>query len=157
MYYSGVSGGKNWLHNVWGLDEAKGITIIMSEIEILTSENAISITKPNKTVVDYYLFDEFEVHKCIIPSHSVQDWHMHEVIEEVIVVTVGTITVRWKEKELVRKQRLTKDTVLRVKNSIHNIENCSDMNAEFVVFRMVPMGDSKSEVIKNDKVLFNPC
>jgi len=127
----------------------------MSEIEILNAQNAISITKPNKTMVDYYLFDEFEVHKCIIPPYSIQEWHMHEVIEEVIVVTEGVITVKWKEFDLIKTQRLPKDTILRVKNSVHNIENSSNINAEFVVFRMVPTGISKIEIIKNDKLLFN--
>ncbi len=59
----------------------------MSEIEILSAADAISVVKTNKTKVDYFIFDEFEVHHCTIPAHSVQEWHRHNVIEEVIDVT----------------------------------------------------------------------
>lgn len=34
----------------------------MNEIEILTKINAISVIKENKTNVDYFIFDEFEIH-----------------------------------------------------------------------------------------------
>ena len=69
----------------------------MSEIDILLKKDAISVVKDNKTEVDYFIFDEFEVHHCTIPSHSIQEWHLHKIIEEVIVVVQGEICVRWKE------------------------------------------------------------
>ncbi len=127
----------------------------MSEIEVLSKKDAISVTKPNRTIVDYYLFDEFEVHKCVIPPHSIQEWHIHKIIEEVIVVVAGNITVNWKENGEVRRQIVSTDSILRVKNSIHNIENNTDYNSEFIVLRMVPTGCSKKELIKNDKIVID--
>lgn len=40
-----------------------------------------------------------------------------------------------------------------VKKSIHTIKNTSSEDAEFVVFRMVPDGKNKRELIKHDKKL----
>lgn len=127
----------------------------MSLIEILNNKDAIAITKLNKTEVLYYLFDEFEIHSCKIPAHSSQDWHMHEVIEEIIFVTSGLITVEWMENDVINKKDLPKDTILRVKHSMHNIVNNTNYDADFLVFRMVPTGESKSEIIKNDKIVLN--
>lgn len=42
--------------------------------------------------------------------------------------------------------------VIRVGNSLHTIENLTDEQASFLVFRMVPDGKSKRDIIKNDKV-----
>lgn len=127
----------------------------MSEIEILSKKDAISVVKGNRTSVDYYIFKEFEVHQCKIPSHSIQEWHRHKTIEEVIVVTQGNICVKWKENGIIKTATLSKGFVLRVKHSIHTIENNSDSDAEFNVFRMVPTGEDKREIIKNDKVLID--
>ena len=54
----------------------------MSEIRILTRADAISVVKPNRTAVDYYIFEESEIHRCTIPPHSVQEWHSHCVVDE---------------------------------------------------------------------------
>lgn len=127
----------------------------MSEIEILTKKDAISVDKSNGTSVDYYIFNEFEIHHCKIPSHSIQEWHRHKLIEEVIVVTQGDICVKWKENGIIKTAVLSKGFILRVKHSIHTIENNSDSDAEFTVFRMVPTGEDKRKIIKNDKVLID--
>lgn len=125
----------------------------MSEIEILTKKDAISVDKSNGTSVDYYIFNEFEIHQCKITSRSIQEWHKHELIEEVIVMTRGNIRVKWKESGAIKTEVLSKGAVLRVKHSVHTIENNSDFDAEFNVFRMVPTGEDKRETIKNDKVI----
>lgn len=123
----------------------------MREVDILTKLNAISIVKENKTMVDYYLFDEFEIHQNKIPPNSEQEWHMHKRIEEVIVVTEGEILVKWKDENEIKSSFVSKGSVVRVKQSIHTIENKSNDCAEFIVFRMVPDGNDKREIIKNDK------
>lgn len=125
----------------------------ISEVEILTKLEAISIIKDNNTEVDYFLFDEFEVHLNSIPPGSKQEWHYHEVIEEVLVVTTGQVIIKWKEGENIIDKVLKKGSVARVKKSIHTIENATEEWAEFVVFRMVPSGESKREIIKEDKVI----
>lgn len=113
----------------------------MSKVEILTKKDAISVLKENGTQVDYYIFDEFEIHQCKISPHSIQEWHKHEKIEEVIVVTQGDICVKWKEDNAIKAETVSKGFILRVKDSIHTIENRTECYAEFNVFRMVPTGD----------------
>ena len=125
----------------------------MSELDIFTELDAISIIKENKTIVDYFIFDEFEVHLNKIPPNSIQEWHMHMKIEEVIVVTSGEMSIKWKENGNINYERLMKGSVVRVKKSIHTIENNTDNWAEFTVFRMVPTGKIKREIIKNDKIV----
>jgi uncharacterized cupin superfamily protein len=123
------------------------------EVDILTKLNAISVIKENSTNVDYYIFDEFEVHLNRIPPHSKQEWHKHNIIEEVLVVTEGQIDIRWRENEEIISGTLLKGSLARVKKSIHTIENTTDSWSEFTVFRMVPSVDVKSEIIKNDKIV----
>ena len=125
------------------------------EVDILTKLNGISVVKENKTEVDYYIFDEFEVHLNRIPPHTVQEWHKHKVIEEVVVVTDGQVDIRWKENEEFLQETLFKGSLARVKKSIHTIENNTDIWAEFTVFRMVPLGNVNRETIKNDKIVID--
>jgi len=125
----------------------------MAEVDIFTKLDAISIIKENKTNVDYFIFDEFEVHLNKIPPNTIQEWHMHIKIEEVIVVTSGEMSIKWKENGNINNERLMKGSVVRVKKSIHTIENNTDNWAEFTVFRMVPTGEIKREIIKNDKIV----
>jgi len=127
----------------------------MNEIDILTKLNAISVIKENKTNVDYFIFDEFEIHENKIPPNSKQEWHKHKIIEEVIVVTQGDIDIKWKEENQIRSSVVSKGDVIRVKKSIHTIENKTKFWAEFIVFRMVPEGKNKREIIKNDKIVIN--
>ncbi|MDD7793085.1 hypothetical protein [Clostridium sp. 'White wine YQ'] len=125
----------------------------MKQLDILTKIDAISVVKENKTSVDYYLFDEFEIHQNRIPPNSKQEWHMHKIIEEVIVVTAGEIEVKWKENNEIKGKVVSKGAVVRVEKSIHTVENKTNSFAEFIVFRMVPEGSNKREIIKNDKVV----
>lgn len=124
----------------------------MNNLEILTLANAIHIEKENQTVVDYYLFDEFEIHINTIPPHSIQEWHYHSNIEETLVILDGELTTWWKEDE-VRKTIVKKDEVIRVKQSIHTFSNESNEPVKFIVFRFVPDGINKREIIKNDKTI----
>lgn len=125
------------------------------ELDILTKLDGISVTKENKTNVDYFIFNEFEVHLNKIPPNTKQEWHKHEIIEEVLVITKGELIVRWKENESIETTTVFKDNIVRVKKSIHTIENYTDEWAEFTVFRMVPSGENKREIIKNDKIIID--
>ena len=125
------------------------------ELDILTKLDGISVTKENKTNVDYFIFNEFEVHLNKIPPNTKQEWHKHEIIEEVLVITKGELIVRWKENESIETTTVFKDNIVRVKKSIHTIENHTDEWAEFTVFRMVPSGEDKREIIKRDKVIID--
>lgn len=127
----------------------------MDELEILTKDKAISVNKENGTSVDYFLFDEYEIHLNNIKPHSKQEWHSHRNIEEVILVTCGEILIRWIEDKEEKSELIRKGTIVRVKKSIHTLENISNDYAEFVVYRMVLNGKNNRDIIKNDKVLIN--
>ena len=105
------------------------------------------------TEVDYFIFDEYEIHLNRIPPNCKQDWHRHTIIEEVIVMIDGEVSIRWKENEELKSNRLTKGSVVRVKKSMHTVENITNNWAEFIVFRMVPSGENKKDIIKNDKII----
>ncbi|HBC99437.1 MAG TPA: hypothetical protein DC053_08885 [Lachnoclostridium sp.] len=118
-------------------------------------ENSLYNQKENLTKVNYFIFDEYEIHFNIIPSKTSQEWHMHREIEEALFVISGEILVRWKDNNIIREKFVYKNSVIRVKNSIHTLENLTNEEATFVVFRMVPDGTNKREIIKNDKVIFS--
>lgn len=73
-----------------------------------------------------------------------------------MVVTEGQIDIRWKENKETIHRTIFKGSLVRVKESIHCIENTSDNWAEFTVFRMVPLGIVNRETIKNDKIVIEP-
>ncbi|QLY81585.1 cupin domain-containing protein [Clostridium intestinale] len=125
------------------------------ELDIFTKLDGISVTKENKTDVDYFIFDEFEIHLNKIPPNVKQEWHKHKIIEEVLVVTKGELIVKWKEDESTIERTVLKDNIVRVKKSIHTIENHTNEWAEFTVFRMVPSGEDKRDTIKKDKVIID--
>ncbi|RKD30801.1 hypothetical protein BET01_05660 [Lacrimispora algidixylanolytica] len=125
----------------------------LDKLELYHPEDSIYVEKKNGTRVNYFIFDEFEVHENVISPKSAQEWHMHRAIEEVLVVTSGEITIRWKDEGGIYRETASKDTVIRVRNSIHTIENRMDQEATFLVFRMVPEGKNKRDIIKNDKVI----
>lgn len=123
----------------------------MSAIELLQSNDAISVFKENGTSVDYYIFDEFEIHKNIIAPHSFQEWHRHKIIDETYFVISGEIVFCWVENNKEQSITIRENDALCAKKSIHTIKNPTDQNAEFLVFRMVPTGNSQREIIKTDK------
>ena len=127
----------------------------MPDVEVLKLSDAISVVKANQTAVDYFIFDEYEIHRCVIPAHSTQDWHIHTIIEETLIVLSGKISVCWIENGEEFSQDAEENSVIRVKRSMHNIENRTDHDAVFWVVRTVPAGIDQRETIKNDKVLMD--
>ncbi len=121
--------------------------------EILSGKDAIHVDKENGTAVDYFIFPEFEIHRNRISPHSIQEWHRHQVIEEVIVVTQGEMTLSFLENGIARRRTVKQDMVIRVKNSIHTLSNETDFPCFFTVFRFIPDGTDKREQIKRDKIL----
>ena len=84
--------------------------------------------------------------------HTIQEWHFHERIDENILITKGTLLCKYIDDSGIEQScYAVKDEVVRVHNSIHTFENDSDETAEFIVFRFVPDGINKRELIKADK------
>ncbi len=124
----------------------------MANFEILHKEDSIHVTKESGTEVNYYIFDEAEIHLNRIMPHTIQEWHFHERIDENILITKGTLLCKYIDDSGIEQScHVVKDEVVRVHNSIHTFENDSDETAEFIVFRFVPDGINKRELIKADK------
>jgi mannose-6-phosphate isomerase-like protein (cupin superfamily) len=124
---------------------------------IVTSlSDSIYTDKGDGTQVNYYLFDEYEIHANVIAAGTVQGWHHHDRIIETLYVTSGSIEARWLEDGHVTSRRLDRGDVITVGSSIHTFANPYETPAEFVVFRLVPDGTDKREVIKNDRHADDP-
>jgi len=121
--------------------------------DILDQADAISIVKENKTIVDYFLFDTFEIHKNLVPAGCVQDWHQHKMIEEIIFINSGSLLLEWMDAG--DKKKLVKTgEIIRMNNSIHRISNLGSFDAEFIVFRFVSPNKDQSNIIKADKKVY---
>ncbi|MFV0395672.1 MAG: cupin domain-containing protein [Coprobacillaceae bacterium] len=125
----------------------------MEALRIITTDEGIAVTKENQTKVLYYLFDEYEIHLNIIPPNSIQEWHYHSNIEEVILVTKGILTCKWIEDKKEYTKDIQANQLVQVKNAIHTFENKSNEEVTFIAFRLVLDGENKRELIKNDKII----
>jgi uncharacterized RmlC-like cupin family protein len=111
------------------------------------------VKKDNGTDVNYYIFDEYEIHLNTIAPGSVQEWHYHTKIEESILVIKGKLYCKWIEDDMEKSRYIYPGELVRVMKSVHTFENDTDEPVEFTVFRFAPTGENKRELIKNDKVI----
>lgn len=125
----------------------------MSKPEIITIEDSISVVKENRTKVNYFIFNEYEIHLNTIPSGAIQEWHFHSRLEESILVLTGELLLSWQDQGQIYNQLLKEGTVVQVKDSVHTFSNTSGFDTSFVVFRFIPDGQDKRELIKNDKTI----
>lgn len=125
----------------------------MSQPEIITIEDSISVVKDNRTRVNYFIFNEYEIHLNTIPSGAVQEWHFHSKLEESILILTGELLLSWQDHGQIYNQLLKEGTIVRVKDSVHTFSNTSSRDTTFVVFRFIPDGQDKRELIKNDKTI----
>lgn len=125
----------------------------MKKLEIYHLSDSLYTIKENQTEVNYFLFDEYEIHLNKIPAHTIQEWHYHRQIEEVILITKGNLQCMWLENNKKHIQTVCEKEIVLVKQSIHSFMNDSDEDCEFIVFRLVLEGISKRNVIKDDKVI----
>lgn len=121
-------------------------------MEFLTRNDAISVNKENKTKVDYFIFDEYEIHLNTILPQAIQEWHYHTRIEEVILVTKGILTGKWNEGDVIHIKDIQVNEIVRVESSVHTFENRTNEEVDFIVFRLVLDGKNKRKLIKKDKV-----
>ena len=123
----------------------------MKKLEVYNLSDALHIIKENKTEVDYYLFNEYEIHLNKIPPNTVQEWHYHSLIEEVILVVKGKLRCLWLENKQKHSRIIHEKELVRVKQSIHTLVNDSSEDCEFIVFRLILDGKNKRNIIKKDK------
>lgn len=116
--------------------------------------DAIHVDKEEGTSVDYFLFPEYEIHYNEVKPGVTQLWHHHPRIWETLFMIEGELEAHWRddagEKTM---QVVSKGDVIEVEDTPHTFINSSQKVVKFVVFRFVPDGEDKREVIKNDNVL----
>ena len=120
--------------------------------EMVTESDAITVTKADGTRVLYYIFPEFEVHANTIASGTVQNWHYHKAIEEIIFVTSGQIEVLWLDENRQKVAKaLNPGDLCRLGSSVHNVANKTKEAATFLVYRLAPTGKNQHMLIKGDR------
>lgn len=138
--------------NQQGGMDTMSVTHLAPTCEVTTRNDAIYRDKGNGTRVHYYLFPEYEVHANTIEPGTVQEWHHHTRIIESLYVTAGKIEARWVEAGEVQTHTLAVGDLIEVGATVHTFANPSEREpAEFLVFRFVPDGVDKREIIKNDR------
>jgi len=133
-------------------DDTMGTVELPHIPEIVSEAEAITVTKEDGTKVSYYIFPEFEIHANTIAAGTIQNWHYHKAIEEIIFVTGGQIEVMWLDDD---QQQISKSLkpgdLCRLGSSIHNVANKTKETATFLVYRLVPTGKSHHTLIKSDR------
>ncbi len=126
----------------------------MTGFEVVHEKDSIHVVKETGTEVNYYIFKEAEIHLNKIMPHTVQEWHFHTKIDENLLITKGTLLCRYLDENGSEKFCYAKkNDIIRVHKSTHTFENDTDEVTEFVVFRYVPDGGDKREMIKRDKTV----
>lgn len=130
----------------------------MINLEVIHKDDSIHVKKDSGTEVNYYIFDEAEIHLNRMKPHTIQEWHFHERIDENILMTKGNLLCRYLDENGAEKSCCAvPGDIVRVHNSIHTFENNTDDIVEFIVFRFVPDGKCKRELIKTDKTIVEIC
>jgi hypothetical protein len=133
-------------------------TILKPSCEVSTREDAIYADKGNGTQVYYHIFDEYEVHANVIAGGGEQEWHHHLLIIETICVTAGELVAFWQKSDgNIDQATLRKGDVFDVGGTVHTFRNESLEPCEFLVFRLVPTGVDKRELIKADRYADSPA
>lgn len=133
-------------------DDTMGSVELPKVPEIISESDAITVTKDDGTQVSYYIFPEFEVHANTIVAGTVQNWHYHKAIEEIIFVTSGQIEALWLDENKHKSSKtLNPGDLCRLGSSVHNIANNTKETATFLVYRYIPTGKNQHTLIKGDR------
>lgn len=122
-------------------------------MEIIKKDESIFVKRPDGTNINYFLFDEYELHINQIESGIHQPWHHHEKIWETVYVINGELTVKWLDNDEEKSQIITAGDVIEFGNTSHTLGNESNFPASFIVIKQVLDGENHRELFKNDKIL----
>lgn len=75
----------------------------MSNFEVIHREESIYVQKETGTEVNYYIFDESEIHLNKIMPHTIQEWHFHEKIDETLLITRGKLLCKYIDEDGIEK------------------------------------------------------
>ena len=102
--------------------------------------------------MDYYLFDDFEVHYNEQAPYTTQTWHRHEQIWESLYIIDGELVARWKDEAGEHEETLCAGDYVETERTMHTFENVSDDTVRFVVMKRMSTGKNYRETFKTDKV-----
>ncbi len=122
-------------------------------MKITQKQNALHVEKPEGTIVDYYLFPEYEVHYNEQVPGSTQTWHHHEKIWEALFIIEGELTAQWKEKGKTKTQIVKSGDLIETEHTPHTFTNHTNEKVRFLVIKQVLTGADKKELLKTDKVI----
>lgn len=120
---------------------------------ITTKQQASHVEKPEGTKVDYYLFDEYEVHNNKQAPHTTQTWHHHEILWESLLVIEGELTAQWREGDTDKSQIVRAGDFIESEDTPHTFTNHTDKVTKFIVIKQVLSGKKHRDIFKTDKVL----
>lgn len=122
-------------------------------MKIIQKSQAVSVSKPEGTTVDYFLFPDYEVHYNEQIPGTTQTWHHHEQIWETLYIIDGELVARWREDDEEKSQVVKAGDLIESERSAHTFSNENVSIARFLVIKRIPSKEDFSSVFKSDKVL----
>lgn len=122
-------------------------------MKITQSTDVPNVSKPEGTKVQYYLFNDYEVHYNEQAAHTTQTWHHHEKIWETLYIIDGELMAHWREGGDEVSQLVKHGDLIETERTPHTFSNDSDEIARFLVIKRIPTYEDLTETLKNDKVL----
>ena len=122
-------------------------------MKIIPKNQALHVEKPEGTIVDYHMREEYEIHYNEMIPGTIQKWHHHTKISEIILILEGELTLKWKENDEMHEQIVRHGDLIELENSSHTLFNHTNKNVKLVVLKLILSGESKEHLFKNDKVL----
>lgn len=136
-----------------GLDALASDSKRAHKMKITKKSDSISVSKPEGTNVDYYLFSEYEVNYNEQLPRTTQTWHHHEKLWETICIVEGEIELHWRENGNEKSTLVRGGDVIETETTPHTLVNKTGKVARFLVFKQVLKGNDNRELFKNDKIL----
>lgn len=122
-------------------------------MKIIRKQEAIHSEKPEGTIVDYYLFRDYEIHYNEQTPASTQTWHHHEKIWETLFIIEGELTIKWKDGKQEKEEIIAAGDLVETERSAHTFINHTDKVVKFLVFKHLPQEKDFRQIFKTDKVL----
>jgi len=122
-------------------------------MKIVYKKDALHVDKPEGTMVDYYLRNEYELHYNKQVPHTTQTWHHHDHILETLFIIDGELLVQWKKQGVHHEEIVKTGDLIETENTPHTFINQSDSLVRFIVIKQVLSGTNKKHLLKTDKVL----
>lgn len=126
---------------------------IMIRMKITHRSEAVHISKPESVEVDYYLFNDYEVHYNEQLPHTSQQWHHHEKIWETLFIISGEMTLYWREGDVEQSAVVREGDVVETERTVHTFINESDQTVRFIVIKRIPSTGDYRELFKSDKII----